>query len=77
MNTRISDERAKPMPRVKTTAAPAESVMPATPVQAQTEAKSEWQKAIDEGVCTMDEFFDELRRHIDEHYDRLERCAKS
>jgi hypothetical protein len=34
--------------------------------------KTTWQQAIDEGACTLEEFIEELRRGMNEHYDKLE-----
>ncbi len=34
--------------------------------------KSTWQQAVDEGAVSADEFFDELRRQVNEHYDKIE-----
>jgi hypothetical protein len=34
--------------------------------------KSAWQHALDEGAVTLDEFIGELRRQVNEHYDKLE-----
>ena len=34
--------------------------------------RSTWQRAIDEGAMTVDEFFDEVRRQQREHYKKLD-----
>ncbi len=34
--------------------------------------KSAWQHALDEGAVPLDTFIDELRRQVNEHYDKLE-----
>ncbi len=36
---------------------------------------SEWQQAIDEGAVPVEEFFDELRRLVSEHYDNIRDMA--
>jgi hypothetical protein len=36
-------------------------------------SKSAWQQAMDEGAVTLDEFIDDLRRHVNEQYDKLEK----
>lgn len=40
--------------------------------RSRTAPKSTWQKAIDDGAVSVDEFIDELRRQVNEHYDGLE-----
>ncbi len=37
--------------------------------------KSTWQQAIDEGAVPLESFIDELRRQVNEHYDKLENDA--
>lgn len=76
MNTQTSKEGAAIRASGHNLAAE-QTAVPAMVQSAPAQEKSEWQKAIDEGVCTVDEFCDQLLRLIDEHYDRLEKCAKS
>ena len=49
-----------------------ESLPFATVKRSKTSKKSAWDEAIDEGAMTVDEFIGELRRQVNEHYDKLE-----